>query len=66
MFENMIHGWFVDYDSGYNDFVRALLQSDLKEMNVYMNRVAVSTFSFFNTGRKPSQGTEPERFYHGV
>ncbi len=65
MFENMIHGWFADYDSGYNDFVRALLQSDLKAMNVYMNRVAVSTFSFFDTGRKPSQGTEPERFYHG-
>lgn len=65
MFENMIHGWFADYDSGYNDFVRALLQNDLKAMNVYMNRVAVSTFSFFDTGRKPSQGTEPERFYHG-
>ena len=65
MFENMIHGWFADYDSGYNDFVRALLQSDLKAMNVYMNRVAVSTFSFFDTGRKPSQETEPERFYHG-
>lgn len=65
MFENMIHGWFADYDSGYNDFIRALLQSDLKAMNLYMNRVAVSTFSFFDTGRKPSQETEPERFYHG-
>lgn len=65
MFENMIHGWFADYDSGYNDFIRALLQSDLKAMNLYMNRVAVSTFSFFDTGRKPSKETEPERFYHG-
>ena len=29
MFENMIHGWFADYDSNYNDFVKALLQKDL-------------------------------------
>ena len=65
MFENMIHGWFADYDSGYNDFVKALLLNDLKAMNVYMNRVALSTFSFFDTGKKPSVGTEPERFYHG-
>ena len=33
-------------------------------MNVYMNRVALSTFSYFDTGRNPS-GEEPERFYHG-
>ena len=65
MFENMIHGWFADYDSGYNDFVKALLLNDLKAMNVYMNRVALSTFSFFDTGKKPSVGTGPERFYHG-
>ena len=65
MFDSMIHGWFADYDSGYNDFVIALLQNDRKAMNVYMNRVALSTFSFFDTGNKPSQGNEPERFYHG-
>lgn len=33
-------------------------------MNAYMNRVALSTFSYFDTGRGPS-GAEPERFYHG-
>lgn len=65
MFDSMIHGWFADYDSGYNDFVSALLQNDRKAMNVYMNRVALSTFSFFDTGNKPSQENEPERFYHG-
>lgn len=65
MFDSMIHGWFADYDSGYNDFVIALLQNDRKAMNVYMNRVALSTFSFFDTGNKPSQENEPERFYHG-
>lgn len=30
-----------------------------------MNRVALETFSFFDSGNKPSEKTEPERFYHG-
>ena len=29
------------------------------------NKVALATFSFFDTGNKPSEQTEPERFYHG-
>lgn len=65
MFKNMIHSWFSDYDSGYNDFIKALLQNDIKAMNVYMNRVALNTFSFFDSGKKPSAENEPERFYHG-
>lgn len=65
MFGDMIHGWFSDYDSGYNDFIKALLQDDIKAMNVYMNRVAQATFSFFDSGSKMSAEREPERFYHG-
>ena len=65
MFETMIHDWFSDYDSGYNDFIKALLQDDIKAMNVYMNRVALVTFSFFDSGTKASAESEPERFYHG-
>lgn len=65
MFESMIHEWFADYDSGYNDFIKALLQDDVKAMNVYMNRVALATFSFFDSGKKVSAESEPERFYHG-
>ncbi len=65
MFEDLIHGWFADYDSNYNDFVKAMLQNDKKAMNVYINRVALNTFSFFDTGNKPSEESEPERFYHG-
>ena len=34
-------------------------------MNRYMNRVALATFSSFDTGNKPSEYAEPERFYHG-
>ena len=34
-------------------------------MNQYMNQVALQTFSSFDVGKKPSEHTEPERFYHG-
>ncbi|MCI8558623.1 MAG: AAA family ATPase [Lachnospiraceae bacterium] len=65
MFRRMIRNWFGRDDSGYNEFVEALLRDDKKEMNIYMNKVALSTFSSFDTGKKPSECTEPERFYHG-
>lgn len=61
MFESMIQDWFSDYDSGYNDFIKALLQDDLKAMNIYMNRVALATFSFFDSGNKTSAENEPEQ-----
>lgn len=64
MFSNMIRGWFSVSDSGYNDFIKALLKDDLEAMNDYMNRVALTTFSYFDTGTGPA-GTEPEKFYHG-
>ena len=34
-------------------------------MNQFMNQVALQTFSSFDTGNKPSEEQEPERFYHG-
>lgn len=64
MFHNMVREWFASSASNYNDFVQALLQDDLKAMNIYMNRISLSTFSFFDTGKRPSE-SEPERFYHG-
>ena len=64
MFSNMIRGWFSEQDSGYNDFIKAMLQNDLKAMNFYMNQVALVTFSYFDTGKRAS-GIQPERFYHG-
>ncbi len=63
MFENMIQGWFAE-NSSYNAFIKALLLDDVKAMNTYMNRVAMETFSYFDTGKAPSWD-EPERFYHG-
>ena len=65
MFEQMIGDWFAQSASDYNDFVKALLRGDKKSMNAYMNRVALSVFSYFDTGNKPSEQAEPERFYHG-
>ncbi|MDE7187609.1 MAG: AAA family ATPase, partial [Lachnospiraceae bacterium] len=65
MFEHMIDDWFMEYTPAYNGFVKALLKGNLREMNHYMNRVAMETFSFFDSGNKPSGRTEPERFYHG-
>ena len=64
MFEQMIEGWFSQRVSAYNDFIKALKQGNLDAMNEYMNRVALATFSSFDTGIQPSEA-EPERFYHG-
>lgn len=65
MLKGLIRSWFAPAASSYNDFVKALLQDDLKAMNVYLNRISASVFSFFDTGKRPTEATEPERFYHG-
>ena len=65
MFANMFAGWFENPDARYNDFIKSLLNNDLKGMNYYMNKVALATFSYFDTGKNPSEILEPERFYHG-
>ena len=65
MFETMISSWFAGRsEDDYNDFIRALLDGDIKWMNIYMNRVALETISYFDSADRPSE-REPERFYHG-
>ena len=64
MFGSMVRDWFGRAKQEYNDFIKAMLLNDKKAMNTYMNRVALNSFSYFDTGRRPS-GEEPERFYHG-
>ena len=64
MFEEMVRSWFSETESEYNDFIKMLLKGDVKAMNVYMNRVALQSFSYFDTGKTPSYDA-PERFYHG-
>lgn len=64
MFQSMVRDWFTESETNYNDFIKALLLGDRKAMNIYMNRVAMDIFSYFDTG-KGRYGEEPERFYHG-
>lgn len=64
MFRKMIRQWFGSVRSDYNDFIKALMANNIKAMNTYMNKVALQTFSYFDTGKNPSV-QEPERFYHG-
>lgn len=65
MFSEMFTGWFQNTRSNYNAFIKAMLCGNIKEMNAYMNEVALATFSNFDTGSHPSGRTQPERFYHG-
>lgn len=65
MFFNLFRGWFEVVRQEYNEFVNALLAGNVKAMTNYMNDVALETFSNFDTGRRASKRTQPERFYHG-
>lgn len=63
MFEEMIEGWFSEYRTAYNDFIKALLLGDIEAMNHYMNQVTRKIFSYFDTGKELSEEAEPERFH---
>ena len=66
IFEKMVKGWFGgSTETYYNEFINALLHDNVRKMNTFMNKVALNTFSSFDSGNKPSEQTEPERFYHG-
>ena len=66
MFRKMVKGWFKkDTEIYYNEFIRALLDDNVRKMNTFMNKVALHTFSSFDSGNRPSDQAEPERFYHG-
>ncbi len=62
MFNGMVRDWFRPVNADYNGFIKALLADDVEVMNIYMNRVAFASFSYFDVG---GRDTEPERFYHG-
>lgn len=65
MFKNLIQDWFRETGASYNAFIKALLLGDVDAMNDYMNEVSCEIFSSFDTGKKASGKSEPERFYHG-
>ncbi len=65
MFEDMIFQWFSVARHETNEFVKALISGDIESMNIYMNDVALNTFSLFDTGKKTSEKKAPENFFHG-
>lgn len=67
MFRRMVKGWFEggSTQEHYNEFIQSLLNDNVRKMNTFMNKVALETFSSFDSGNKPSEAAEPERFYHG-
>ena len=64
--KKMVSTWFERCSSSYHDFIKSLLANDLRSMNAYMNQVARTVVSSFDSGNHPSDKTEPERFYHGL
>ncbi len=65
MFRRMIAGWFRTTGLNYREFRKAFLTGDIKVMNITMNRITMDIFSSFDTGTRPSEYSQPERFYHG-
>ena len=62
MMESLVRQWFnsASLSAVSQEFRRALCAGATARMNTMMRRIALETFSFFDTG-----GREPERFYHG-
>ena len=65
LFSKMVQGWFKNSQPEYNEFIKALLNDNVKKMNTFLNKVALNTFSSFDGGNKLSKTAGPERFYHG-
>ena len=65
MFSNMFKSWFATASANYNEFIKAMLGGNVKAMNLYMNDIALATFSSFDVGKHFSQRSQLERFYHG-
>ena len=41
MFSNMFKSWFAAASANYNEFIKAMLNGDVKAMNLYMNDIAL-------------------------
>ena len=63
MFRNLVREWF-EPDESMPNFAQAMLRGDVEEMNRCIKKIALETFSSFDTGNRPGDA-EPERFYHG-
>ncbi|WP_051205699.1 PD-(D/E)XK nuclease domain-containing protein [Butyrivibrio sp. FC2001] len=64
MLRSLMSDWFANTSIKEGQFIEALLSGDVKMLNIYMNEIAIMTFSSFDVGTRPSEKA-PERFYHG-
>ena len=61
----MILHWFSPAKNETNEFIKALICGDIESMNAYMNKVALKTISYFDTGNVPSdEEPEPVSYTH--
>ena len=65
MFKEIVKSWFKKTNADYNELIKAMFLQDVDAMNEYMNRISLELFSNFDTGKRASKKTQPERFYHG-
>lgn len=65
MFGDLFLSWFSACSYDYNDFIKALLRNEIESMNHYMERIVRTVISSFDAGTKPSEQSQPEKFYHG-
>ena len=61
----MVSGWFAKAEEDDNGFVKAMLADNVKEMNAYMNRIALQTFSYL-ISEKVRQGRNGTFFIMGL
>ncbi len=64
MFEDMVQRWF-EQAGGLSEFVRAMVNGDVKGMTRYLNDIMLTSMSSFDGGKNASTKT-PENFYHGL
>lgn len=65
MFGAMVRRWFSPAGSSNDAFVKAMISGDVDAMNYYLNDIALTTISSFDSGKEPSEIRRPENFYHG-
>lgn len=65
-FDRMVEGWFGQVARSYGDFADALLAGDVDAASDYLSEVVAACASSFDSATRPSERSEPERFYHGL
>ena len=65
-FDRMVEGWFDAAATDYGEFADDLLAGDAEAMCDYLSEVVLACASSFDSATRPSERSEPERFYHGL